>query len=52
MGLPSAELVINPDTAPTGMDPINVGSIQPYSIEITWNELSADLNGGDDPIFY
>lgn len=52
MGVPSEELVISPDKAPTGMDPIGVDSIQPFSINVVWSELTPTLNGGDPPIYY
>jgi len=48
----SQELVINPDTAPTGMDPLSVVSVEPYSLTISWPTLSTTLNGGDDPYYY
>ena len=45
-------LVLNPDTAPTGMDPLSLVLCEPYNITISWPELSPELNGGDPPIYY
>jgi hypothetical protein len=48
----SSELVLNPDTAPTGMTAISATSVTPFAIIISWPELDATLNGGDAPYFY
>jgi hypothetical protein len=48
----SSELVLNPDTAPTGMGPLSIISILPEAITIGWTVLDQSLDGGDSPYYY
>lgn len=48
----SSELVLNPDTNPSGMGPLSVISVLPQAITIGWAELDPSLNGGDAPYYY
>lgn len=48
----SSELIIHADTQPIGMNPMFIISVEPYKIVVGWPELSEDLNGGEEPIYY